>query len=127
MSGDVGVHRADDGDVINAFTNLREKLADFDAALSFLLKFKLRWQRHASDFFDLSSCVFRERRLWIPSVDVRWAALAEDVYDSLRGAREVTGLRAKRGKCRGSACGCWAAGAKKAGETKGAKAHAKPV
>ena len=127
MSGDVGVHRANDGNVINAFTDLWKKLADFDSALSFFLKFKLRWQRHASDFFDLSSCVFRERWLRIPSVDVGWAALAENVYDSLCGACEVASPRTKWGKCRSSACSRRAAGAKKAGETKCAKAHAKPV
>ena len=40
MIGHVGVHRADHGNVINARSDMREEVADFDAALAVLLEFE---------------------------------------------------------------------------------------
>ena len=67
----VGVHRADDADVVDAFGDVGKDLADFDAALAVFLKFERRGKRGAglafgSEVFDRQQFagIFRRAPAW---------------------------------------------------------------
>ncbi len=96
MAGDVGVHGADDRDVVDRLGSATKDVAHFDAAFSVLAKFEWRGQggarlalggkRAAGQQF---AGVFLERRFGIKGVDVRGAAVHEDVDDAFCFRGEV--------------------------------------
>ena len=91
----VGVHRTDEADVVRAFADVREQLADLDAGLAVLLEREGRAHQRAGLAFGGNraarqrlSVVLVEHRLRIEAVDLRQAAVHEQKDDTL-GARRV--------------------------------------
>jgi hypothetical protein len=86
----VGVHRADDAHVVDAFGGVLEEFADGDAALAVLLELEHARERAAGWAFRAQvvhrqgfARVLFQRGFGIPGVDVRAAAVQEDVDDAL--------------------------------------------
>ena len=93
--GHLGVHRADDRNVVGMGRGLGEDFADLQAALSVLLELERRGERRTG--FPLGRQVDRrrltrvllERRFRIESVDVRRTAVQEEVDHPLHPAGKV--------------------------------------
>ena len=87
--GHVGLHRANDTDVINAGGRLFEELADLDAALSVFFELEGGPPRGTGLALgvvvdgDLLAMPAIERGLGIEGVDVRGPSIGEDVDDAL--------------------------------------------
>jgi len=89
--GHIGLHRADDGNVVNTLGDVRKDLADFDAALAVSLKFErgghdragLAFGREVHRGRKFFAGVFRESRLGIERVEMRGAAPHEQVNHPL--------------------------------------------
>ena len=84
--GQLGLHRADDRDVVDALADLRKQLADFDAALAVFLKLERRRKRRAglslgANIFDGQrfAGVFGQRGFGIERIDMRRPAVEEKV------------------------------------------------
>ena len=103
VAGDVGVHRADHGDVVDRLGGATEDVADLDAALAVLVEFERRGEggaglalgRECAAGQQLAG-IFVEHRFGIERVDVRRAAVHEDVDDALGFGGEVGRVRAER-------------------------------
>ena len=106
----LGNHRADHAELVGMGSELGEQFADFHAALAVLLELERRLlqlpgEAVAADEFagglqrvlpvvlhhvvDLLAVILRERRLGVEGVDLRGAALAEDLDHPLRPGGEV--------------------------------------
>ena len=104
------LHRADHAELVGVRGQLREQLADLHPALTVLLELEgrlleLPGEPVAADEFTgglegvlavvlhhvvhLSTVVLRERGFWVEGVDLRGAALAEDLDHPLRPGGEV--------------------------------------
>jgi hypothetical protein len=89
MIGDVGVHRANHADVVDAVPHVREDLADFDPALAPLPKRERRLERGARATLGLQvqrhrlAVHPRQFGLGVERVDLRGPAIQEDVDDPL--------------------------------------------
>ena len=102
----VGVHRADDADVVDARGGMREQLAHLDAALAVALKLERR--REGGAGLALGRQVGRrqrlagelvEHRLGVKGIDVRWPTVHEQMDDALG----LTGKMRRLGRQRGIA------------------------
>ena len=93
VGGHVGPHRADDAHVVDEVAEVREELADLQAALALLLELERRRERHAVQARQRLVGVLGEGRLGIPGVDVRRPAAGEDVDDMLGLGGEVHRVR----------------------------------
>src|SRR2546422_7705189 len=102
MSEVGGVHRPDQRHVVGVFCRVRQKLGNFQTALSMLREFERRRHKAArfangSDFrrqvtaWTLSG-EFLQRRLVIEKVYLAGTAVHEKLNDSLRLVRMVGGL-----------------------------------
>ena len=99
----VGVHRADDADVVDVRANLRKNLADLDAALSALLEFE--WRAHQvprrAVGFDLRTghrlaIVLDQHGLGVESVHLRHAAVQKQKDDTFGFGRKMRLLHRQR-------------------------------
>ena len=81
------IHRSHDAYVVDAFTDMRIKLADFDAALSHLLERKRRWHKVAAR--PRLPGLLHQFRLGIKRVDMRRTAIHEQEDYMLRFGRKV--------------------------------------
>ena len=82
----IGVHRANDGNVVNTPADMGKNLADFDAALAVSFEFVRRGKRRAGFPFgfqilhrQLFAGVFFQRRFGIEGVHVRRPAVGENM------------------------------------------------
>ena len=100
MVRDIGVHRANDSDLIDRFGDMREELADLDPALPMATEFERRTEGRAG--FSLGAQVFYrqllavqfiELGLRVEGVDVGGTSVHEEVDDPLR-------LRGEGGRAR---------------------------
>ena len=91
-------HRMDKRDVVNAFCQMREQLADPFAALAILVKLPARLNNSALILaaaaakcfdFDCFSIHPDHRRLVVKRVDVAWSAIHEQEDDALCFGREL--------------------------------------
>ncbi len=87
---DVGMHGADDAQIVDALSDIRKDFADFDTVLAVFLELKRRGERGSGAALGFQSdgnglarelC---ERRLGIEGIDVGAAAVHEQVENSLR-------------------------------------------
>lgn len=102
MVGDIGVHGADDADVIDAPGDIGIEFADFDAALAVFLKLERRLVEAAGAPFGAEvrlrwflAVVLLKRRLGIKGIDLRRAAIHEEMDDSLGPCGEMTWARSQ--------------------------------
>ncbi len=94
--GNVGVHRADHAQLVGVLPQVREQLADLDAALTILLELE-RGSEGGSRLplgpqvfvGQLLAVVAGQNRLGVERVDVRRTAVQEDVNDVLGTGREL--------------------------------------
>ena len=103
MIGDVGVHRADDAEVIGPVTDLGEDLAHFQAALPATAKFERRAHQAARLALGLRRTarhrlpvIARQHRFGIERIHLRHAAIHEEKNDALDLGREVRLFRGER-------------------------------
>jgi hypothetical protein len=89
--GNIGVHRTDDGDIVDAGCDMREKVTDFNAAFSIFLEGKGRPESGPGFAFgrqirlgERLAMKLVEHRLGIEGIDVRRAAIHEEMDDALR-------------------------------------------
>ncbi len=100
--GHLGVHRADDGDVVDVLSRAGENLAHLDPAFAVLLKLERRGERRPGlplgpqRFGERLSGMFSQSRLRIERIDVRRAAVTEEVDYSLGLAGKVRRFRGER-------------------------------
>ncbi len=101
--GHVGVHRANDADVVDAAGGVREQVAHLDTGLAVSLKLERRGEGGAGLAFGAEvgarqqfAGVFRQRRLGIERIDVRRAAVHKQVDDALGLAEKVRPLGCER-------------------------------
>ena len=99
----VGVHRADDAQVIDARRDVWEDLADLDPALAVLAESVGRGEGGPGTAFGAEILARQhlagvpvERRLGIEGVDVRRPTVHEQVDDAFRLGREVRPARRER-------------------------------
>ena len=104
--GHVGMHRANDGNVVDVPGNVGEYLADFDAALAMFLEAKRRRKRRPGAPLgaqirhrQLPAGVAQQGRLRIEGVDVGRSAIHEEMNDAL-GLAGI--MRRARGQRRGA-------------------------
>jgi hypothetical protein len=102
--GNVGVHRADDGDVVDMLRRVRKQLADLDAAFAILLELKRRGECRAGLPLgaevlgrQVLAGVFVERDLAVERIDVARAAVHEQVDHPLGLRRKMRGARERVG------------------------------
>jgi hypothetical protein len=106
--GHLGVHRADDGDVVDVGGGLREDLAHLDAAFTVFLELERRGKRGAGlalgaeRFGQRLAGIFGQGRLGIERIDVRRAAVEEEVDDALG----LAGKMRQAGRERAGGFGC---------------------
>jgi len=94
--GRVGVHRADDADVVNAAGDVRKQLADFDAALAVFLGFERRRKRRSRLAFSgamnarqrLAGVLIQEW-LGVERIDLRHAAVPKQKDQPIGFGREL--------------------------------------
>src|SRR5229473_136572 len=100
MIRDVAAHRTDYAHIVDGFAQLGKNIADFDAALSIFLETERRFHEIANLHRVSGSgdrvgarhwlaVVLIEHRLWIESIDLRWAAIEEQKDDSFHFGRKV--------------------------------------
>ena len=112
---DVGVHRADHADVVGARADVREELADLEAALAVALERERRLHQRAGLALGRDGAarqrlavVLVEHRLRIEAVDLRQPAVHEQEDDVL-GARGMVQARRRRGRRPSARCASSAA------------------
>ncbi len=115
--GNVGVHRTNHGDFVDHLSDAGKQLADFDPALAAFVELEGRGHRRSRlplrgqiGGRQRLAGVLRQRGFWIERVDVRRAAVHEQVDDVLR----LGGKRRRLGHERGlpaPPAGCANAGA----------------
>ena len=105
MIWDIGVHRTNDADVIDALTDVRKQIADFDSGFAVLLEFERGHQQAAGLSFRFQircrgtlPVILGKRRLRVERIDLRWSAVHEEVNDVLRSGREVSRLWSQRAR-----------------------------
>ena len=105
MVGHVGVHRADDADVVDVLGGVREDLADFEPALAVLLRTckgdgKAAPVRRSVRRFagrQRLAGILGQRGLGVERIDLARPAIGEDVDDLFGLGRELRLLRARAG------------------------------
>ena len=111
MIGDIGVHGADDAEVVGAGGDVREDVGDFETALAVALEFVGRPHERAG--FAFGAEVFAWHGLAVEAVEFRFgvegvnlggAAVGEDVDDVFGFAAELGGVGDER-VGRGGFCG----------------------
>ncbi len=109
MIWDIGVHRTDDADVIDAASHLRENLTDLDPRFAHRVEGERRTHQGACFAFGFPVCqlglisvMFGEFGFWVEGVDLRWAAIHEQVNQTFCLRAEM-GLA--RGEWGGGRCG----------------------
>src|SRR6266481_3456847 len=92
----IGVHRANHGDVIDVFGDVREQFTHLDSALAVFRKFEWRLKSGAGPPLGLQiihrqwlAMQSRQLWFWIECIDVRWPAIGENVNDPLRFGRKL--------------------------------------
>ena len=102
MIRNIGIHRADDTNIIDALGDAREQITDLNAALAVLLKLERRLKRCAGFPFRFQvvhrqglTVEFGKNRLGIERVYVRRTAIGEDVNDALGFAWKLRDARRK--------------------------------
>jgi hypothetical protein len=125
--GDIGMHGADDSDLVDAFGHMREEVAHLDAALASGLEFEGGWERGTG--FSLRLRVFHRQQLasvglqlgfGIEGVDVGGTSVHEQVNHPFGLAVEVGWLGAER-RQRG---GLFVGPGQERGQAEGPHAHA---
>ncbi len=96
MKRQVGVHRVDDADVIDALAELRKNLADFDAAFAELLELERRLHQGAGLTFGLEvsagigfAVILGQFRFVVEAIDLGAPAIQEQVDNMLGLRREM--------------------------------------
>jgi hypothetical protein len=111
---DVGVHRADDADVVGAGAHVREELAHFEATLAVAREAERRLHQRAGLAFgghgaarERLAVILRQHRLRIEAVHLRQPAVHEEEDDVFRARGMVQALRElrRRGLAGGEAGG----------------------
>jgi hypothetical protein len=97
--GDIGVHRADDGDLVDARGDMREEFADLDAGLPVFFERERRAVGGAGFALGLEiererfAVVFVQRRFGVEGVDLGRTAVGENVDDAFGLGGEMRGAR----------------------------------
>ena len=100
--GNVGVHRADHGDFVDARGDMREEFADLDTGLTVFFEFERRAERSAGFPLGLEvegerfAVVFRESWFRVEGVDLGRAAVGKNVDDAFGFGGEVGRARGER-------------------------------
>ena len=104
MGWDIGMHGADDNEVIGAGGDIWKEIADFEAALSVFREAKGGAKRGAGSSFRFEvfhgkgfSMEAGEFWLWIESVHVSRSAIGEEVDEVFGFPRKVGGAGGKGG------------------------------
>ncbi len=103
MIGDIGVHGADDADVIDVLSGVMENFADFQARLPVLAELERRGESRSGAPLGAQvagrerfACVFLKHGFGVEGIHVARSAIGKDVNDVL-GFRGEVGLFRRQG------------------------------
>ena len=113
----LGLHRLDDGDVVDDFGGVRQQLAEPGTLFAVLReledgrrsgKFGLKGTHagealaHADRFRQIGAALFRESRFVVEQIELGGRAVLEEIDDAFGGGRKVRVARNDTGdRCRG--------------------------